>query len=110
MDIITFNSLYFQNLNYTYAIIFFLVVISVSLIVIKLRKRSEIEIIHERLDNRDLMILEAIKRGYKTLTEISSYTKLPKSTTYRRLKKLTELGYLTNYREYGKVYLSLIHI
>jgi Fe2+ or Zn2+ uptake regulation protein len=51
--------------------------------------------------------MEAIKRGYKTLTEISNFTGIPKTTTYRRLKKLTSLGYLQETKEYGKVYYDL---
>ncbi|PVU76141.1 hypothetical protein DDW11_00050 [Sulfolobus sp. SCGC AB-777_G06] len=51
------------------------------------------------MDNRDLLVMEAIKRGYKTLSEISNFTGIPKTTTYRRLKKLTSLGYLQETKE-----------
>ncbi|MBB5252645.1 helix-turn-helix domain-containing protein [Sulfurisphaera ohwakuensis] len=83
-----------------------LLAVSLLLIIIRYR-RNKIEISYDKIDKRDIMVLEAIKRGYKTLTEISSFTGLPKSTTYRRLKKLTDLGYLVCNREYGKVYYEI---
>jgi Uncharacterized membrane-associated protein/domain len=73
----------------------------------RIKAKSEVQIVSEKLDNRDLLVIEAIKRGYKTLTEISNFTGIPKTTTYRRLKKLTSLGYLQETREYGRVIYDL---
>ncbi|BCU70941.1 helix-turn-helix domain-containing protein [Stygiolobus caldivivus] len=105
---------YFISLSYIVALqfvipIFVIPILGILLISIFFLKKhksakEEVELVSEKLDNRDLMILEAIKRGYKTLTEISTFTGLPKSTTYRRLRKLTALGYLNEDRGYGKVF------
>ncbi|MEJ2771749.1 MULTISPECIES: helix-turn-helix transcriptional regulator [unclassified Stygiolobus] len=72
------------------AIIFF----ATLLVIRRVKAKSAVQIVSEKLDDRDLLVLEAIKRGYKTLTKISNFTGIPKTTTYRRLKKLTSLGYL----------------
>ena len=77
------------------------------LVIRRIKAKSEVQIVSEKLDNRDLLVMEAIKRGYKTLTEISNFTGIPKTTTYRRLKKLTSLGYLQETKEYGRVYYDL---
>ncbi|MCY0860557.1 MAG: helix-turn-helix domain-containing protein [Sulfolobaceae archaeon] len=57
----------------------------------------------ETLDERDTLVLEAIKMGTDTLAEIIRLTGLPKSTAYRRLKRLVKLGYIEEVREKGKV-------
>jgi len=77
------------------------------LVIRRVKAKSAVQIVNEKLDDRDLLVLEAIKRGYKTLSEISNFTGIPKTTTYRRLKKLTSLGYLQETREYGRVYYDL---
>lgn len=101
--------LYLVLPNYQGDILLSLAIISFAtlLIIRRIKAKSEVQIVGEKLDNRDLLIMEAIKRGYKTLTEISDFTGIPKSTTYRRLKKLTSLGYLQGTREYGRVYYDL---
>jgi hypothetical protein len=73
----------------------------------RIKAKSEVQIVSEKLDNRDLLVIEAIKRGYKTLTEISNFTSIPK-TTIHRLKKLTSLGYLQETKEYCRVYMISI--
>ena len=45
--------------------------------------------------------------GYKTLSEISDFTKISKLTVYRRLKKLHERGYVSYSRISGRVYYEL---
>jgi len=61
-------------------------------------------IVNDVLDERDKVVLEAIKNGATTLSEIISKTGLPKATAYRRVKKLVGLGYVEEVRERGKVY------
>jgi len=77
------------------------------LILLLIRRNKGIKIDYSEFDERDLMILEAIKRGYKTLSEISDFTKISKSTVYRRLKKLHERGYVSYSRISGRVYYEL---
>ena len=73
---------------------------------IALQRREDVTptIVNEVLDERDKMVLEAIRNGAKTLSEIINKTGLPKATAYRRVKKLINLGYVEEMRERGKVY------
>ena len=73
------------------------------LIQLLIRRNKGIKTDYSEFDERDLMILEAIKRGYKTLSEISDFTKISKSTVYRRLEKLHERGYVSYSRISGTV-------
>ncbi|EZQ10574.1 TrmB family transcriptional regulator [Candidatus Acidianus copahuensis] len=69
----------------------------------KEKKEEEIDLKEEELNERDLAVLDAIKNGASTLQEVIKITKLPKSTAYRRVKKLVKLGYVIEAREEGKV-------
>jgi uncharacterized membrane protein len=76
----------------------------------KIRIRNEkgrddeiIEVVNDALDERDTIVLEAIKMGASTLADIVRQTGLPKSTAYRRIKKLVKLGYIEEMREGGKI-------
>lgn len=61
----------------------------------KRRERREVEISSEILDERDKEILEALDRyGKLTLSELSRIAGLHKSTVWRRVRKLRELGYV----------------
>ncbi|MFP3201272.1 MAG: winged helix-turn-helix domain-containing protein [Sulfolobus sp.] len=86
--------------------VFFILSLS-FLILLLIRRNKGIKIDYSEFDEKDLMILEAIKRGYKTLSEISDFTKISKSTVYRRLKKLHERGYVSYSRISGTVYYEL---
>ncbi|MGC9105104.1 MAG: helix-turn-helix transcriptional regulator [Thermoprotei archaeon] len=55
------------------------------------------------LNDRDWQVLEAIKSGANTLADIVKVTGLPKTTAYRRVKKLVRLGLVKEVRERGKV-------
>ena len=55
------------------------------------------------LNERDKQVLEAIRAGNKTLSDIVRATGLPKTTAYRRVKKLVKLGLVREVREKGKV-------
>ncbi|BFH72965.1 hypothetical protein SJAV_09090 [Sulfurisphaera javensis] len=72
-----------------------------------LAKDEEAEVVTEVLDERDKIVLEAIKDGSITLAEIIRKTGLPKATAYRRVKKLVKLGYVEEIREGGKVKYAL---
>lgn len=65
-------------------------------------KEEEIQI---GLDERDKVVLDAIKKsgGTSTLSELVKQTNLPKTTVYRRLKRLVTIGYVEEIREKGKV-------
>ncbi|AWR97999.2 helix-turn-helix domain-containing protein [Acidianus sulfidivorans JP7] len=67
-------------------------------------KNNKTEIIESTLNDRDLLVLNAINSGANTLSEIIKVTKLPKTTAYRRLKKLVSLGYIQEVRKDGKIY------
>ena len=56
------------------------------------------------LADRDREIIEAVKKGANTLSEIVRTTGLPKTTVYRRVKRLVKEGYLVERREGGKVW------
>ncbi len=66
-------------------------------------EEENIDLISNVLDERDTIVLEAIKMGTSTLADIVRQTGLPKSTAYRRVKKLVKLGYIEEIREEGKV-------
>ena len=68
---------------------------------------EEAELSSEELDDRDMIVLEAFKKGARTLSEAVKYTGLPKSTVYRRIKKLVKLGYLEERRERGSIWYEL---
>lgn len=68
---------------------------------------EEAELSSEELDDRDAIVLEAFKKGARTLSEAVKYTGLPKSTVYRRIKKLVKLGYLEERRERGSIWYVL---
>lgn len=55
------------------------------------------------LDERDRLVLNAVKQGKNSLGDIMRATNLPKTTTYRRLKRLVSMGYLEELRESGKI-------
>ena len=55
------------------------------------------------LNERDKRVLEAIRAGNKTLSDIVRATGLPKTTAYRRVKKLVKLGLVREVREKGRV-------
>jgi len=107
-----------QTDNTEFYLIVALVIIDVILIGLLLRfllskrkineQKMEEEVtptlVNEVLDERDKVVLEAIKNGATTLSEIISKTGLPKATAYRRVKKLVGLGYVEEVRERGKVY------
>ncbi|MCI2413899.1 MAG: helix-turn-helix domain-containing protein [Candidatus Aramenus sp.] len=57
-----------------------------------------------RLNDRDLLVLEAINKGNYTLSDIMKFTKLPKTTTYRRVKKLVSLGYVEEVKKEGRTF------
>jgi uncharacterized membrane protein len=65
-------------------------------------KEEEIQI---GLDERDKVVLDAIKKsgGTSTLSELVKQTNLPKTTVYRRVKRLVAMGYVEEVREKGKV-------
>jgi uncharacterized membrane protein len=63
----------------------------------------EVEIDNNNLDERDKIVLEAIRQGADTLAKISKITGLPRTTAYRRVKKLISLGYVEEIRERNKI-------
>ncbi|WP_225938848.1 helix-turn-helix transcriptional regulator [Metallosphaera sedula] len=67
-------------------------------------KEEEAELTTQELNDRDIMVLESFKRGARTLSDAVRDTGLPKSTVYRRIKKLVKLGYLVERREGGKIW------
>ncbi|WP_338599030.1 helix-turn-helix domain-containing protein [Sulfolobus tengchongensis] len=88
------------------------VLATLILLLWKRRRKEEVEImkdeegvdlVTDKLDERDAIVLEAIKMGTNTLADIVRQTGLPKSTAYRRVKKLVKLGYIEEIREEGKV-------
>ena len=69
----------------------------------KVTEEVEVAIDSNKLDERDKLVLDAIKRGADTLAKISKMTNLPRTTAYRRVKKLVNLGYVEEIREKNKI-------
>ncbi len=67
------------------------------------RKSNKVEVQIQDIDERDKKIIEAIKVGADNLTKIAEMSSLPRTTVYRRVKKLVKLGILNEIRENGKV-------
>jgi uncharacterized membrane protein len=65
---------------------------------------EEAELSSDVLNERDVIVLESFKKGAKTLSEAVKATGLPKSTVYRRIKKLVKMGLLAEKREKGKIW------
>jgi Sugar-specific transcriptional regulator TrmB. len=57
----------------------------------------------DQLDDRDVKILNAIKSGADSLSKISELSLLPRTTVYRRVKRLVNMGIVQEIRERGKV-------
>ncbi|MUM65404.1 helix-turn-helix domain-containing protein [Acidianus infernus] len=68
-----------------------------------MKGRSKIEVQTQEIDERDKKIIEAIKSGADNLTKIAELSSLPRTTVYRRVKKLVSLGIVNEIRENGKV-------
>ena len=65
---------------------------------------DEVEITNEnQLDERDKVVLSAIEKGADTLAKISKATGLPRTTAYRRVKRLINLGYVKEVREGNRI-------
>ncbi len=76
-----------------------------KMIVNEIKSETNVELPKDyRLNDRDLLVLKAIKEGKNTLSEIMKYTNLPKTTAYRRVKKLISLGYVTETKKDGKIF------
>ncbi|MFP3162392.1 MAG: helix-turn-helix domain-containing protein [Acidianus hospitalis] len=74
------------------------------MIIYKIMKgRSKIEVQTQEIDERDKKIIMAIKSGADNLTKIAELSSLPRTTVYRRVKKLVSLGIINEIRENGKV-------
>ncbi|BCU68163.1 transcriptional regulator [Sulfolobales archaeon HS-7] len=75
----------------------------------KAQREDEPELNNEQLNDRDLVVLESIRNGSKTLADVVRSTGLPKSTAYRRIKKLVKLGYVKEVRENGKIWYEVVN-
>ncbi|AWR98953.1 helix-turn-helix transcriptional regulator [Metallosphaera hakonensis] len=68
------------------------------------RRRPSPQLVQSNdLDDRDIKILEAIKSGADNLNKISEVSLLPRTTVYRRVKRLVNMGMIEEIREKGKV-------
>ena len=70
-------------------------------------RREETVTLETDIGDRDRLVLDAVTKGARTLSEIVKATGLPKTTAYRRVKKLVKEGYLVERREGGKVWYEL---
>ncbi|BDC18170.1 winged helix-turn-helix transcriptional regulator [Acidianus sp. HS-5] len=66
-------------------------------------RSNKVEVQTQDIDERDKKIIEAIKVGANNLTKIAEMSSLPRTTVYRRVKKLVKLGIINEIRENGKV-------
>ena len=72
----------------------------------KVEKDVELEML-EGLDDRDLSIIRALKDREMSLSDISRALGLNKSVVWRRVKRLTQLGYLEKKVVKGKTIYTL---
>ncbi|MEB3764777.1 MAG: winged helix-turn-helix domain-containing protein [Desulfurococcales archaeon] len=59
-----------------------------------------ISVVSEALDERDRLIIDALKTGPKTASELMDLTGIPKTPLYRRLRKLIDRG-IIEYKDEG---------
>ncbi len=59
-----------------------------------------ISVMSEALDERDRLIIDALKTGPKTASELMDLTGIPKTPLYRRLRKLIDRG-IIEYKDEG---------
>ncbi len=59
-----------------------------------------ISVLSESLDDRDRLIIDALKTGPKTASELMNLTGIPKTPLYRRLRKLIDRG-IIEYKDEG---------
>lgn len=70
----------------------------------KILIEEEVEVSNaNQLDERDKVVLSAIEKGADTLAKISKITGLPRTTAYRRVKRLINLGYVKEVREGNRI-------
>lgn len=69
----------------------------------KVRRIEVSEVSPTELDDKDKMIIDKIKEGNYNLTKIAELTGIPRTTVYRRIRRLIKLGYLVEERKDGKV-------
>jgi uncharacterized membrane protein len=70
----------------------------------KILTEEEVEVSNaNQLDERDKVVLSAIEKGADTLAKISKITGLPRTTAYRRVKRLINLGYVKEVREGNRI-------
>ena len=55
-------------------------------------EEEEVIISSEELDDKEKVVLDAIKNGAKTLNQVMKVTGLPKATAYRKIKSLIRKG------------------
>lgn len=99
--------------NYFIFFIIILFFISITFIYSTLRRRRDWRKYMtfkeaNNLDERDQMIINTIKEhGELTAKDIIRYTKIPKTPTYRRLKRLVREGYLEAFHKGGQIFYRL---
>ncbi|MEM0373634.1 MAG: helix-turn-helix domain-containing protein [Sulfolobaceae archaeon] len=59
--------------------------------------------IGDELDERDIQVMKSLKNGASNITKLAEETNIPRTTVYRRLRRLIKLGYVSEIREKNKV-------
>jgi len=57
----------------------------------------------DEIDERDIQIMKILKNGSFNITKLSEESNIPRTTVYRRLRRLIKLGYVIEIREKNKV-------
>lgn len=68
-------------------------------------KKEEIIIVTNELDEKEEIVLDAIRKGARTLGEVMKMTGFPKASAYRKIKSLIRKGYVKVEIKDGKRYL-----
>ncbi len=84
------------------------VIIIIAIAIIKRSMSVSVKVVTSMLDERDKQILSVLKtKGSLALSELSKETDIPKSTLWRRIKKLEKLGYISIKNISGKLIIEL---
>ncbi|BFH72362.1 hypothetical protein SJAV_03060 [Sulfurisphaera javensis] len=82
----------------------------ISWFIINRKEKDSEEVVlvdKDNLDDKEVIVLEAVKNGAKNLGDVMRMTGLPKATAYRKIKSLIKKGKLKVKSENGKRYIYI---
>ncbi len=73
----------------------------------KTTSENGFDLIESRIDDRDFLLLNLIKKGGHSISSLAKESGLSKSVVWRRIRKLEEMGLIETSKGIGKVEISL---